>query len=126
MTAINPKHLPLGRIAIGAATYAAPDLVGTVFGFKPAEDQVGAFMGRLFGVRDLALGIGTLASKGEAQALWWRLGILCDAADAATGVLAYQTAGAPKRGAVMTIAVALGAVGLGFVGARSVNASQEA
>lgn len=122
MTAINPKQLPFGRIAIGAATYAAPDLVGTVFGFKPSEDQAAAFMARLFGVRDVALGIGTLASKGEAQAMWWRLGMLCDAADAATGLLAFQSPGAPKRAAVMTMAVALGALGIGFAGARAAKA----
>jgi hypothetical protein len=123
MSAINPKHLPLGRIAVGASTFVAPELIGSLLGFKPSEDQAGAYMARLFGVRDLALGVGTLASSGEAQALWWRLGIVCDLADAANGYLSMQR-GAPKRGAIATVALALGAVGLGILGTRSSAAAQ--
>ncbi len=119
MTQINQRtSLPLGRIAIGAATFAAPELIGSLFGFQPGADGAAAFMARLFGIRDVALGIGTLLSSGEAQDLWWRLGILCDAGDAATGWLAIRD-GAPKRGPVMTMAVALGAVGAGLSAARS-------
>jgi hypothetical protein len=115
----NPRtSLPLGRIAIGAATFAAPEVLGGMFGFQPGADGAASFMARLFGVRDVALGLGTLLSSGEAQDLWWRLGILCDAGDAATGWLAVR-AGAPKRGPVMTMAVALAAVGVGIGAARS-------
>lgn len=119
MTQIDPRtSLPLGRIGIGAATFAAPELVGSLFGFQTGADGAAAFMARLFAVRDVALGIGTLLSSGSAQDLWWRLGIACDAGDAATGWLAIRS-GVPKRGPALTMAVALAAVGAGLGAARS-------
>jgi hypothetical protein len=42
-------------------------------------------MTRVFGVRAVSLGVGYLASAGEARALWHRLWLLCDAADTAMG-----------------------------------------
>jgi hypothetical protein len=75
-------------------------------------------MGRLFGIRDLVLGLGVLTSQGETQKQWWRLGVLCDVADAAAGVLGIR-AGAPKRGHIMATVTALGAVGLGVQALRA-------
>jgi hypothetical protein len=118
MTAIHPKTLPAVRLAIGAGAWALPDVTGAVFGFNMKDNHEAVYMGRLFGVRDLVLGVGILASQGEAQALWWRLGILSDVADAAAGVIGYR-AGGPKRGMVMATLTACSAVYLGIAGARA-------
>jgi hypothetical protein len=120
MTAINPKALPAVRLAIGAGAWALPDVTGKVFGFAMQDNHEAVYMGRLFGVRDLVLGVGILATQGEAQALWWRLGILCDVADTAAGIMGYK-AGGPKRGMLMATATAASAVYLGIAGARSVS-----
>jgi hypothetical protein len=114
MPQITPQQaLPAIRLAIGAGAYAFPDLTGTIFGFNIKGNHEAVFMGRLFGVRDVALGVGVLAAKGDDKRLWWQLGILCDVADAAAGILGLK-AGAPKRGNIMATATALSAVGIGI------------
>lgn len=119
MAQINPTTaLPAARLAIGAGAYAFPDLTGKVFGLDMADNHSAVFMGRLFAVRDIVLGVGALASTGEARALWWRLGILADAADATAGYLGLK-AGAPKLGMIMSTAAALSAIGMGLAAARS-------
>lgn len=109
--------LPAVRIALGAGSYAAPALVGKGFGFRETENQETLYLARLFGVRDAVLAVGVLTSRGPAQKQWWKLGIVCDAADAVAGVLGYR-AGAPKRAMITSTATALVAVGLGIAALR--------
>jgi hypothetical protein len=119
MPQTNPTTLlPALRIAIGVGSYAFPELTGKVFGFKDTDNQETVFMARLFGARDLVLGAGVLTSSGDARKLWWRLGILADAADAGAGVLGLK-GGGPKRAMIMSTATALAAVGLGIAAAGS-------
>jgi hypothetical protein len=109
--------LPALRIAIGGGAYAFPKLTGVIFGFDTSNQET-TYMARLFGVRDVVLGVGVLASSGEARKFWWRLGILADAADAGAGVLGLKS-GAPKRAMIMSTATALLAIGLGVAAAGS-------
>jgi len=104
--------LPAVRLAIGAGAWAAPGPTGKVFGFNLSDNHEAVFLGRLFGVRDIALAAGALATNGASRRLWWRLGIVCDLADAAAGVLGVRSGG-PKRANVMATMTALAAVGLG-------------
>ena len=121
MAQANPTTtLPALRIAIGAGAWAFPGLTGKLFGFKGMDDPETTYMGRLFGVRDVVLGAGVLASSGDAKKLWWRLGILADAADAAASYQGLK-AGGPKRGMIMATGTALLAVGLGVAAAGSVG-----
>ena len=111
---MNPKQaLPALRIAIGTGAFATPTLAGRVFGLKTDDNHEAVFLGRLFGIRDLALGIGQTVSTGEANVLWWRLGVVCDAADAVAAFKMFK-AGGPKLAAVLGGATALSAVGLGI------------
>jgi hypothetical protein len=98
------------RIAIGLGGYAQPETTGKLFGFTATPETT--YFGRLFAIRDLALGIGTLAA-GKNRKLWLTLGLMCDAGDAAAGILGLQ-AGAPKRAMIFSTATATLAVGLGF------------
>jgi hypothetical protein len=117
----NPTTvLPALRIAVGAGAWAFPALTGKVFGFNSMDNPETVYMGRLFGVRDVVLGAGVLASSGEAKKLWWRLGILADLADATASYKGLKDGG-PKRGMVMATATALFAVGLGVAAAGSVG-----
>jgi hypothetical protein len=121
MPQTNPTTvLPALRIAIGAGAYAFPELTGKVFGFKMTDNQETMYMGRLFGIRDVVLGAGVIASSGDARKLWWRLGILADLADAGAGYLGLK-GGGPKRAMIMSTVTALTAVGLGVAAAGSVG-----
>ena len=75
------------RVVLGAASWIAPRPLARAYGvpedrFTPELE----YMTRVFGVRAAALGVGYLASGGEARRLWHRLWLLCDAADTAMGV----------------------------------------
>jgi len=105
--------LPALRIAVGAGALAAPQLIEPVLGLKMRGDAAALFMARLFGARDVLLGVGALTAGPAGKPLWFKLGLACDAADAASGLLASRD-GAPKRAVAFSLATALGAVGLGI------------
>jgi hypothetical protein len=101
------------RMAIGTSAWATPRLAGKAFGLDAAGNPQSPYLARLFGVRDIALGIGTLTTTGESQRRWLALGLLCDAADAAAGVLAGRGGYLPKLPTVLVTGTALAAAGLG-------------
>lgn len=80
------KGLAAVRIVLGAFAWLAPRALNRVFAV-PRRDESAAliYMNRVFGVRAVALGVGYLASEGEARALWHRLWLLCDGADTVMG-----------------------------------------
>lgn len=75
---------------LGTASWAAPKFFIAATGLDPHANPQAAYLSRLFGVRDLALGIGLVATRGDARRLWWRLGVMCDLGDAAAGVLSAR------------------------------------
>lgn len=84
------RSLALGRIVIGAVAIALPGLVGRIWlgpegGRKPAK----ALM-RVFGVRDIALGIVTLDAIDEDRPIshLLQLGVACDSVDLVATALA--------------------------------------
>lgn len=105
------KQLAVLRIAVGAGAWLAPDVAARLFGLDPGANPQARYLGRLFGIRDIALGVGLLVSR-EPQ-LWRRLGVVCDSADAAAGVLGYRDGSLPLKAAVPATAVALLAAGVG-------------
>ena len=110
---MNPKQaLPGLRFAVGAGAFAAPELTGKLFGLNTTDNHDAIFLGRLFGIRDVALGIGQTVASNESEGLWWQLGVVCDLADAVAAVLMIR-AGGPKRAGVMSAATALTAAALG-------------
>jgi hypothetical protein len=77
------------RALVGVAMIAAPRLVvRPKDGVPPVGDLV--FMVRTIGVRDLALGLGTLAAASSSTAAdparWVRFGMVSDALDVVTGL----------------------------------------
>ncbi len=104
------------RSAVGAGAWLAPRFSGRLFGLDPDANPQAAYLGRLFGARDVALAVGLSTSSGTQRSQWLRLGIACDLADALAGVLAGRRRELPARAAVMVTATALGAAALGFAG----------
>ena len=91
------------RIAIGIGALVAPRLIAKLFGFDPEKNPQSSYFARLFGIRDIVLGVGTLRTTGPSRRLWWQLGIATDATDVASAVLGH------KDGSMSTVTTALAA-----------------
>lgn len=103
------------RIAVGAGAWLTPRLSARLLGIEPESSPQAAYLMRLFGVRDAALGVGLIASAKDQRPSWLRTAIGCDLADAAASLLATRRgelsglAGSATAGAGLAGA-ALGAV----------------
>lgn len=117
---MNPvTGLSLGRIAIGAAALARPDLVARTLGLDPVGQPQAAYMARMFGSREIALGALTLVSRGRGRAGVVLLGVGVDAADAATGYLGPREAQVTQKAGAMLTGPAVVAMVVGLLGLRT-------
>ena len=107
------KSLVGVRAAIGVGAWLAPRFSGRLFGLDVEGNPQAPYLGRLFGVRDAALAFGLSASNGSQRQQWLRIGVVCDLADAAAGVLAGRSGELPPRSTAMVTGTALLAAGLG-------------
>ena len=107
------RNLAVIRLAIGVGAWLFPNFAGKLFGLDPAGNPQAAYLGRLFGVRDIALAVGTMQSSGEARRQWLQLGVVCDSADAAAAVLGKRAGYLPLVTAVVGGGVAAAAAGMG-------------
>jgi hypothetical protein len=111
---MNPVTLlSLGRIAVGVASIAKPELVAKQM-TGSAEDP--PLLTQWFGNREIALGLVTLLSRGGHRKTLILAGMAVDAADAGTTYSAMNAGSLPKKLAVPAIAVAAGAVFMGLFG----------
>ena len=101
------------RIVIGVLSWVAPNLAGTLFGLDVKKNKQAPYLARLFGVRDIALGVGTLMSTGSARRTWLQMGVVCDTADAAAAGIGHHDGYLDTQTAIMVAAPAVAAVGLG-------------
>ena len=110
----QPGQLLAGlRVAIGAGAWVAPTFTAKLFGLAPKDNPQMSFMARLFGARDIALGIGTTQTSGPSRRLWWQIGIVCDLVDAAAAYLGGRNGSIPKFAALLAGSTALSAAALG-------------
>jgi hypothetical protein len=117
---MNPvTGLSLGRIAVGAIAFARPDVAAGMFGLDLAGNPQSPYVARLFGSREIAIGVLTLVSRGTTRRNLVLAGVGIDLADAATGVLGIQDKSVPVRTGAMLVATAVGAVFSGLRGLRS-------
>jgi hypothetical protein len=112
------QQLVATRAAIGAGAWLMPNFSGRLFGLDPDANPQASYLGRLFGVRDVVLGVGLSASSGTERRQWLRLGVACDLADAAAGVLAGRSGALPKRATLLVTATALAAAAMGIAAMR--------
>jgi hypothetical protein len=106
--------LALGRIAVGVASLAKPDLVAPSMG----QGNSAPLLTQWFGSREIALGALTLVSGGSARRNLVLVGMAVDAADAATTYAAVEAKVIEKKLGTTLIAVAVGAVLSGLLGLR--------
>src|SRR5436305_8887056 len=117
------QQLVATRTAIGVGAWVAPRLSARLFGLDPDGNPQSPYLGRLFGVRDVALGYGLSASRGATRQQWLRIGVACDLADAAAGVLAGRAGELPRRATLLVTATALAAAATGIAAMRSEEAA---
>jgi hypothetical protein len=111
----QPGQLLAGlRVALGAAVWVAPNVMGKLFGLDPKNNPQMSFMARLFGSRDIALGVGTTQTSGPSRRLWWQIGIVCDLVDAMAAYLGGRNGSMSKAAATLAGVTALSAAGLGI------------
>ena len=90
---MEPRDIALlqarGRIAVGAAFLIAPGLFGRAWVGADARRPGAKVLGRAFGARDLALGLGVVIAldRGAPVRGWLEASALADAADFLAGVL---------------------------------------
>jgi hypothetical protein len=101
------------RVVVGAAAWLAPRLSGKGFGLDPDANPQAPYVGRLFGARDVALGVGTLQATGEARRQWLTLGVAVDTADALAALAAGRGGYLSPVAAGLVFAPAAAAVALG-------------
>ena len=111
LRATAPSTLGTARTAIGVVMLVAPQLLPQVLGVDAAARARTSWLVQMVGVREVALGAGTLAAGGAGGVRPWALaGSACDVVDA------LVVAAAVRRGAVSRqwgSAVALSAVAAG-------------
>lgn len=116
------KLLSTTRIAIGAGAWLAPNLAGRLFGLSPAGNPQMSYMARLFGVRDVALAVGTNQTTGTSRRVWWQIGIACDVADAIAAYLGARNGSLSRFTAVTAGGTAIVAAGLGVAAMQADDA----
>lgn len=97
------------RIAAGVLAWLAPRRTARVFGLANGGGDA-QYALRLFGIRDVMLGIGTLASTGPQRRAFAAAGLICDAADGVSGTMSMARndfVRAPLAAPVLVPAVAV-------------------
>ena len=116
---MNPvTGLSLGRVAVGAIALGNPPLAGKLFQLDVAGNPQLPYLSRLFGSREIVLGLATLAASGKTRRNLVLAGILVDAADAATGYLGVRDGYVSRTTGAALTGPAVGAVLAGLAGLR--------
>ena len=101
------------RVAIGVSAWGAPNVTAKLFGLDPDANPQGAYLARLFGIRDVALAGFATQAGADSKPLAWQLGIASDLFDAAAAGLGARNGTLSKQTAIMAGGTALLAAGLG-------------
>ena len=120
------SSMSLVRIAIGAASVARPDLAAKAFRLDSASNPQMSYMTRMFGSREVALGLMTLVSKGRSRKALTALGIAVDGSDAFAGFDAGRTGAVSQSTSGFLTAPAILAVAGGLLGLLERDRSKKA
>lgn len=113
----TPAHLAVGRTAAGASMVVRPKALPQLMGLDSATATRVGWSVQMLGIRDLALGLGTLVAlrnpDPRAARSWLAMGVLCDAVDALAVTGAMVKGRVSKGSGAAVVAVALGAAAIG-------------
>ena len=103
------RTFALMRVLVGGQTYLAPRLSARLVGFDPDANPQAAYWARLFGIRDVVLGLAALQTEGDARRRIVQLTAACDAADLASAVMGRRAGYLSGPAALISGGLALGA-----------------
>ena len=103
------------RTALGMSALLAPRLAGKVFFLDADANPQLPVIGRMWGIRNLALAAGMYAATGASRAQWWRLQPAVDALDFLAIATEWRRGAVPGPAAGFMGATALAATTLGAV-----------
>ena len=107
------RALVAARTTLGLSTLFAPRLAGRVFLLDPDANPQLAYVGRMWGARNLALAAGLVGARGPSRRRWWAINVAVDAIDAAASIVSWRRGELGTPAAVLVTGVALTAVALG-------------
>jgi hypothetical protein len=108
--------MSLVRISIGTLSVARPELAAKAFRLDHANNPQMAYMTRMFGSREVFLGVVTLLAKGRTRRALTGLGIAVDGSDAFAGFDAGRTGAVSQTTSGFLTFPALVAVAAGLLG----------
>ncbi|MCF8571428.1 hypothetical protein L5G32_14240 [Gordonia sp. HY002] len=97
------RGLAIGRIALGAASLAAPGALARGLSVKQTPEL--DYMTRIFGARAIALGVGYLTTPQAERPRWQRLSLMVDITDTAHGTAHLVRGDLPRSAAVAMVAL---------------------
>ena len=100
----------LMRIVVGGASWLAPRFSGKLSGFDADRNPQSTYWTRLFGARDVALGVGALQTDGASRRRVIQLTAACDVADFASSLLGRRSGDIPVGATLLSGGIALGAL----------------
>jgi hypothetical protein len=107
------------RTALGFSALLAPRLAGRAFSLEPEENPQLPVIGRMWGVRNLALAAGMYGATGASRAQWWRLQPAIDALDFLVILAEWRRGAIPGPAAGLMAGTALFATALGSLSAAA-------
>jgi hypothetical protein len=117
------KLLSSLRVAIGVGAWLTPNLAARLFGLDAGANPQLSYMARLFGVRDVALAVGTNQTTGASRRVWWQIGIACDLGDAVAAYLGGRNGSLSKLTVILAGGTAVAAAGLGVAAMQAEDAA---
>ena len=103
------RTFALMRVVVGGQSWLAPKLSARMVGLDPDRNPQAAYWARLFGVRDVVLGVAALQAEGETRKRLLQLTAACDAADLTSSVLGRRAGYLSGTAALLSGGLALGA-----------------
>ena len=123
--AVATRAILVGRFGLGAASLILPRFTARLLQMDPDANPASSFLMRLFGVRDIFLGVAPLLVSGQGRSRILAAATGVDLTDATAAVIAGLTRQIPPRASVVaTVAALTGAclsaatVGQGPLGRR--------
>lgn len=114
------------RTTLGASTLLAPRLAGRAFFMDPDDNPQLPVIGRMWGIRNLALAAGMYAAAGENRARWWRVQVAVDALDFLAIATEWRRGAVSGPAAGLMAATALGATAMGALAVAGESVAEPA
>jgi hypothetical protein len=107
------RLLLAARTGLGLSTLLAPRLAGRAFFLDPEANPQVPVIGRMWGIRNLALAAGMYGATGTSRTQWWRLQPAIDVLDFLAIATEWRRGAVPGPAAGLMAGTALAATALG-------------